>query len=270
LQRLISSRDLVRRASEAASAYTLARLRILARIPGNPIGADFRISDNVVALMARGLPSPAFNSVTGLRDGQADRIGPLVAWYREQGAAGRFEISSADSGPALGRELARLGFFQSGFHAAFVGEADRAAAGPREEAIERVTSPAQMEDFLSAYVAGWAIPEAARAQFKQNVRPWLGEPDWRLYLARSEGAPAAAAILFLHEGVGYLADCAVDPALRGRGFHQALVRRRKAEAADAGVDFVCSGADFLSTSHRNMERAGMRLLFLRAIWTPLD
>jgi hypothetical protein len=23
------------------------------------------------------------------------------------------------------------------------------------------------------------------------------------------------------------------------------------------------------TSHRNMERAGMRVLFLRAIWTPL-
>jgi hypothetical protein len=37
----------------------------------------------------------------------------------------------------------------------------------------------------------------------------------------------------------------------------------------AGVDFVCSGADFLLTSHRNMERIGMRLLFLRAIWTPL-
>jgi hypothetical protein len=35
------------------------------------------------------------------------------------------------------------------------------------------------------------------------------------------------------------------------------------------VDFVCSGADFLSTSHRNMERVGMRMLFLRSIWTQL-
>ena len=37
----------------------------------------------------------------------------------------------------------------------------------------------------------------------------------------------------------------------------------------AGVDFVCSGAKFLSASHRNMERMGMRIQFVRAIWTPV-
>jgi len=34
-----------------------------------------------------------------------------------------------------------------------------------------------------------------------------------------------------------------------------------------GVDVICGGAEFLSTSHRNMERAGMRVLFIRSIWT---
>jgi len=33
-----------------------------------------------------------------------------------------------------------------------------------------------------------------------------------------------------------------------------------------GVDFVCSAAEFLSGSHRNMERAGMRVQFVRAVW----
>jgi ribosomal protein S18 acetylase RimI-like enzyme len=81
--------------------------------------------------------------------------------------------------------------------------------------------------------------------------------------------PVATAILFVHAGVGYFADSATDPAFRGRGLHAALLRRRLRDASAAGVDFVCSGADFLSTSHRNMERIGMRLLFLRAIWTPV-
>lgn len=36
-------------------------------------------------------------------------------------------------------------------------------------------------------------------------------------------------------------------------------------AHDAGAGCVFGGADFLSTSHRDMERAGMRLLFVRAI-----
>jgi hypothetical protein len=40
---------------------------------------------------------------------------------------------------------------------------------------------------------------------------------------------------------------------------------RRSVAHSAGVDFACSGADFLSASHRNMERAGMRLQFTRAI-----
>jgi ribosomal protein S18 acetylase RimI-like enzyme len=138
---------------------------------------------------------------------------------------------------------------------------------PDAAAVEPVTSAEQMEEFLAAYVLGWGIPEAFRDQFKQNIRPWLGEPDWSLYLARVAGQPAAAAVLYIHDGVGYFADGTTDPEFRGRGLHAALLRRRVLDASAAGVDFVCSGADFLSTSHRNMERAGMRLLFLRSIWT---
>jgi GNAT superfamily N-acetyltransferase len=126
---------------------------------------------------------------------------------------------------------------------------------------------ADMEDFLTAYVAGHGVPDAI--QFKANVRPWLAEPGWSLYFARVDGRPVATAILFVHAGVGYFADAATDPAFRRRGLHSALLARRLQDARAAAVDFVCSGADFLSTSHRNMERAGMRLLFLRTIWTPL-
>ena len=135
--------------------------------------------------------------------------------------------------------------------------------------MEPVITTADMEDFLAAYVTGWGVPDAMRELFKANVRPWLGEQDWRLYLIRVDGKPVAAAILFIHAGVGYFADSATDPAFRRRGLHLALLVRRLQDARAVGVDFVCSGADFLSTSHRNMERAGMRLLFLRAIWTPL-
>ena len=55
---------------------------------------------------------------------------------------------------------------------------------------------------------------------------------------------------------------------RRRGLHFALLRRLK-DAIGAGVDLACGGADFVSTSHRKMERMGMRLLFVRAAWTPI-
>ena len=41
------------------------------------------------------------------------------------------------------------------------------------------------------------------------------------------------------------------------------------EVGAGGVDFVCSGVEFLSQSHRNMERVGMRVQFVRSLWTAL-
>ncbi len=62
----------------------------------------------------------------------------------------------------------------------------------------------------------------------------------------------------------------MPPAIQKRArLHAGLLARRIAEAGQAGADIVCSGAAYLSTTHRNMERAGMRILFNRAIWTDL-
>lgn len=268
--RLAPSVELGRRATGAALAYTLARMKVLESIPGNPIGIAYRTIGDATALSAHHLPSPSFNRVVGLRCGQTHCVQPLVEWHRERGERARFEIAAGDYDAALGRELTRWGFYQSGFHAALIREPETFASSPSGVSVELVASAPAMEDFLEAYVAGWSIAENARAQFKANVRPWLGQPGWSLYLARIDGRPAAAAILFVHADVGYFADAATGPGFRKLGIHSALLRRRLQDASEAGVDFVCGEADYLSTSHRNMERAGMRLLLLRAVWTPLD
>ena len=70
--------------------------------------------------------------------------------------------------------------------------------------------------------------------------------------------------------MAYLADASCDPAFRRRGLQLALLERRINAAIAAGVDFICSGAAFQSGSHRNMERAGMRLQFVRSIWTERE
>jgi hypothetical protein len=49
----------------------------------------------------------------------------------------------------------------------------------------------------------------------------------------------------------------------------ALLAHRLRHAAEQGATHVCSGAAFLSSSHRNMVRAGMTLQFVRALWTRL-
>lgn len=55
------------------------------------------------------------------------------------------------------------------------------------------------------------------------MQPWMTAPGWRLYLGFSDGEPAGAAILYIWDRVGYLADCAVDLRWRRRGIHRALI-----------------------------------------------
>jgi hypothetical protein len=265
VQRLIPSADLLHRTVEVETAYTLSRLRVIERLPGNPVGVAYRrLDDGVTALMARHLPY--FNAVTGLRAGLQHHIEPLVEWYRDAGVETKFEIVPGAYDAALGRELARLGFFQAEFHASLICE-PKVDADAGDTAVRQVTTAEALEDFLDAYIAGRQIPDGDG--FKANVRPWLEEPGWRLYLARADGRPAAVGILYLSHGVGYCADAATDPVFRGRGLQGALLRRRIADASRDGVDFVCSGAEYLSTSHRNMERAGMRVQFTRTSWRQL-
>lgn len=262
---LSPSLELIRRTLEAEAGYTLARLQVLERLPGNPVGIAYRrIEGGVVALMARHLPVPYFNSVIGLGAGHEGHVAPLLAWYRENGVAPRFEVVPGLATADLCRELSRLGCYQSGFHTSLICEPD--AERPASPAVELVTR-ATLDEFLETHAAGWGVPDPAG--FKANTRGWLEQPGWSLYLARADGKAAATGVLYVHGKVGYCADAATVRAFRGRGLQTALLRRRIADASTAGVDFICSGAEFLSGSHRNMQRAGMRVQFTRAVWTAL-
>jgi GNAT superfamily N-acetyltransferase len=269
MTKLIPSLRVVRRTLECEIAYTISRMRVLERLPGNPVGIAIREPEGgPVALMARHLPVPSFNTVVGLRAGCERHIEPLSTWYRAEGVKARFETVPGYYDPALGRELARLGYYQSGFHTSLVCEPDQAMPAKADGIdIKRVAEAAVLDEFLGTHAAGWKIPDVQG--FKDNVRGWLGQTGWSLYLARIDGKPAATAILYVADKVAYCADAATDPAFRGRGLQSALLARRIADARDAGVDFVCSGAEFLSQSHRNMERAGMRVQFVRSLWTAL-
>jgi Acetyltransferase (GNAT) domain len=262
---LVPSLDRVERTLAVNISYTISRMKVVERLPGNPIGINYRwVDETAVALMST---LPSFSRVVGLRAGHERHIEGLVRWYREHDVKPTFEMVPGHYDPGLGRELTRLGFFQSGFQVSLIGEPAKAAlaAGPID--IEQITTVEAMEDFLDAYVAGWGVVEKDQAQFKLNVRPWLHQAGWSLYVGRLNGQPAAAAILYLKDGVGYLADATTSLAFRRHGFHSALLRRRICDAAAAGADIVFSGAAPFSTSHRNMERIGMRTQFVRALWT---
>jgi len=260
------SLDRVQQTLAVYIAYTISRMKVLERLPGNPVHINIRwVDETAVALMAR---LPSFARVVGLRAGHEPCIEGLVSWYREHGIRPTFEMIPGHHTIGIGRELTRLGFFQSGFHACLMGEPTRSPTNAdAPAAIEKVESSSAMEDYLHAYMAGWEIAEKDQAQFKANVRPWLDQAGWSLYVGRLNGQPAAAATLYVKDRIGYLADATTKPEFRRHGFQSAMLRRRISDAAAAGVDIVFSGCTPFSTSHRNMERVGLRVQFMRGLWT---
>jgi ribosomal protein S18 acetylase RimI-like enzyme len=262
---IVPSMALIRRTVDIELKYTLSRLRILERLDGNPVGVAYRrVGKSGWALMARNLP--VFNTLAGLQSGDEGEIEAILGWYREHEVEPKIEIVPGLEDETLLRELARCGCAQTGFHASMIARPGDAAAPDPAIVVERVTSADAFEDFLDAYIAGREIPRGE--QFKRNVRPWLDEPGWSLFLGRVDGKPAAVAILYMGDGLAYLADAATDPIYRGRGLQTALLAHRLRYAAAQGVEYACSAAAFLSTSHRNMVRAGMTLQFVRALLRP--
>jgi hypothetical protein len=133
--KIVPCLDRVQRTLAVDVSYTISRMKVLERLPGNPIGIGYRwVDETAVALMSR---LPSFARVVGLRAGQESQIQPLVSWYRDHSIKPTFEIVPGQYDANLGRELARLGFFQSGFHVSLIGEPAGLARREDQVPIER-------------------------------------------------------------------------------------------------------------------------------------
>ena len=267
---MITSPALVRRLMRVDLQYAIERMGVIAARPGNPFGIEVKRFGEATALLARHLPSPRFNRVVGLEPETAAEIPEILQWYAANAVKPRFEVRPTTFDPALGRALACSLYFQSSFHASLHADAAMGVTPPPDVRIEQVTMPEEMENFLDIYLAGWNLPDAIREPAKANMRGWIDQPAWRLYRAYAGEAPSAVAILYMHDRVGYFADAAVHPSFRGRHLQSALLAHRWSVAHSLGAELVYSQAEYASTSHRNMERAGMRLLHTHADWTTLD
>lgn len=262
---LVTTKNLAMRAMRADLVYTMQRMQVIAEREGNPFGVAIKAFGAATALVAARLPSSRFNRVVGLTPAETALLPDILAWYAEFGPSPNIEIRPGDLNDDLADALAGAGFRQTSFQASLVGEV---AQTPRTDIVIRSVETSEiMERFLDVYLAGWEFPLAIHDGAKANMRGWLGLPAWRLYLAEIDAEGAAVAIGFSHEKAAYFADICVHPRFRGRRLQSALLAQYKRDAARLGADMLCSQAAFASTSRRNMERTGLRVLHTHAEWT---
>jgi ribosomal protein S18 acetylase RimI-like enzyme len=229
-------------------------------------GAELRRFGSAVAAVDPSRPELDFtNRVYGLWPEDAHLAGEIAGFYRERGVRGWLELAPSARFEDLAAELAKAGAAQTGFHVVLLGPA--VAGEPGDVQVERADDP---ELFADVLLRGHGVPNGARVRDRASVARWAEIEGWRLYLARLDGAPAGAALLAIDDDLGYLANASTLPEYRRRGVQTALIAARIADARAAGCDLVSSQAEFGSASQRNLERAGLRVAYTKAVWRFSD
>ncbi len=264
--------ELADRLERAEAEYMASDVSALRTGVDNPLGVDVARFGDATALAMKGVDEWEFNRTIGLRDESPAEIDAVLGWYGERGIECRFDVAPMLCSEQVRRDLAGRGFHQSGFHTALYGDPDTGCPPPGDGVEVAKVDAGDMRMFAELFMLYYDDMDLApdlRSRARAAVEARHPLPGWRLYVAAVDGTPAAFGALYVSGGVGSLAGAATAPRYRGRGCQSALIRRRIADAAAEGCDLVAAQATPGSSSQRNMERAGLRVAYTKAIWSRL-
>lgn len=268
---MVTDALLAQRVEEAEANDWAAFVEGLAAMPGNPYGAEVRRFGEVIALAVPGMHLRRLpNRIMLAGPGAADHLDQAIAFLRGKSVSPiRVDVSPFAQNGAFLQGLAERGFRQTGFAMALYGAPDQIGRRGAPEGVEvRLAETAEDIEWLA-----WLNPLVFELSGPTWER-WMGDemrttarhPQWRSYIAYVDGQRAAGAQLRIDGGVGSLWSAGTLPTYRGRGAQSALIARRAADAAAAGCDLLVTQTEVGSVSQCNMERAGLRIAYAKAIY----
>jgi GNAT superfamily N-acetyltransferase len=251
--------ELSRRIEDAAAQYLLARYSG----PGNPLRTQVLKRGAMFATKVPFSPQNGLmNSVHGLDDPAL--LPEVLAFYAATEQACWVVLPPYLSITVTDALLA-AGFHVESYSSAMV--AEPVPEVPRGQIDVREVSREELDVFLDTMNVGFDMDPSMLANLRRNQSFWCDVPDWHLFLARVDGAPAGAAVLSIHDDIGYFAAGSVLPPFRGRGVHAALIAARLDQARARHCRIVCGNAAWGSQSQRNQQRAGLAISHVKSIWT---
>jgi hypothetical protein len=234
-------------------------------------GLASRIEGSTLAVLARALTSSLnLNRIIGLgvMEPASERVlDSLTDLYAQQSLSFAIELSPRAEPQQLAEWLRARQLRKVMATAMHYRVAEPMAA---EASVLRVVQarPEDCDLVASICCDVFKMPPAAHAMISATGRL----PQWRRWLAYDEaGAPVAAALSFVENGIGWLGWDATLPEGRGKGAQRALIGCRVTEAAAAGCRFVTAetgtyvGRD-PDPSFRNYRHAGFIQLYERATY----
>jgi ribosomal protein S18 acetylase RimI-like enzyme len=255
--------DLVRRLEGAIDAFAVAWVEGHAS-GDNPAGILLERFGDVVAAATPGRPDLDFmNRIHGLAFADPAVLIQVLSFYGSLGLRPWIELPPGAEEVAA--HLAEAGARPVESLAVLFGTTAYVRPSPPNVEIRRIGPPGARR-FADLLLAGHGVPSDARAVDAPGIAAAGSRDDIAFYVAVVDGEEAAAGVLALHNRVGYLANASTLPAFRRRGCQTALVARRIADSAALGCDVIASLTSFGSASQRTLERAGLRIAYIRTVW----
>jgi hypothetical protein len=240
---------------------------------GNPLGIEINRYGNVNAFLIESWPNFWYgNKVLGLEPSSEIYLNEIISLFAKHNLNFRFEIMPGNLNSSLASRLHKLGFCQMGFNTAVYGQPSLGVrTSPNAHIKVREVQPNEIDLFLNLYQDGFELPRLKEKE-KEAVLSWLKRAKSTLYLciAHMDDIPAGVGILHMENGVGLLADATTLPDFRGMGCHTAMIHHRIAQAGKQNCDLLTSFVEFGSTSHLNLERAGLRVAYTKSMWWKVE
>jgi len=242
-----SREELIEAIQENEIAFWLARARL----------AGWEVHEEPGLTWYRsGLRSPMFNGViqTTLDDRDVDsRIETTLERFRADGLPMVWWSGPSRRPLDLGARLLARGLTTPGDDPGMAADLDALhenAATPTGLTIERVNDDVTLRTWMLTLRASDGLPPATREPMLALQRPasYAADDDYRLYLARLDGAPVGTAAAQIGAGVVGLYCVGVAPEARRQGIGAAVTLAALREARGQGYRFGVLGASELGES----------------------
>ena len=198
-----------------------------------------------------------FNKILGLTQSDLDNLPSMEAFFAKIKVEYAIEIFPDHLSPAAISDLTASGYTHTEDMVVLHSPFDE--LHPAESQSLRVCEVLTEEDFrvfMDVYQAGLGVPPHLRGH--PAFSHWWTLPNWNLFIAHDSDRAIGAAVLFVHEQVGYLATASTIPDARNRGAQTELIQCRIRRAKETGCRDIWSQTKPDSSSMRNMLRSGLR------------
>jgi GNAT superfamily N-acetyltransferase len=256
--------ELARRLEEAEAVVGVRCTEAMARLHPGCRAAVLKVGGGYVTFT--GATSPITQAVgLGLHGPVSEaQIKRMEAFYRKRGAAVNIELCPlADM--KLVQLLGRRGYHASEFSNVLVRPVRRRERFPAPAAGIRVRrmEPGERKLWTRTVAEGFAEHMKVTEELLTIMEAFGSGPGVRCFFGVADGQIAGGGVVVIRKRLAVFGGASTLPAFRRRGVQTALQQARLRFAARQGCDLAMTITQPGSTSQRNAERRGFRVVYTR-------